>query len=74
MSEDADRSRVGARETDDRVDRGRLSGAVRSQKTEKLAGFDAKRDFVDGGEVAVTFYEILDFDGWCYGTNPLRRL
>jgi hypothetical protein len=75
VTEDADRAGVGSRETDDRIDRRRLPRTVRPEKTEELTGFDAQRNAVDRGEVAVAFDQVVDLDSGCgYGTNPLSRL
>jgi len=49
-------------QADDRVDRGRLAGAVWAEKPEKLAGAHAQRDAVDGGDVVVALDEIVDLD------------
>ena len=73
VPKDANRSAIGARETDDRVDRRRLAGTVGTQKPEKLPRFDTQRHIVDSGEITVTLDEMVDDDGRCYGTNPLRR-
>ncbi len=74
VPKDPDRAPIGLCQADNRVDRRRLARAVGSEKPEKFTRFDAHRNVVDGGEVAVAFDQVLDFDGRSYGTNPLRRL
>jgi hypothetical protein len=63
VAEHANRAVREAREPDDRIDRRRFAGTVRSQKPEEFAVFNAQRNIVDGREVAVTFYEAIDLDG-----------
>ena len=70
VAEDANAAAARAGQTDDRVDRGRLTGAVRSQKAEELAGADAQRDAVDRYDAAIALNEALDLDrGRDYGVR-----
>ena len=39
-----------------------FAGAVGSEESENLAGVGGERDVVDGGEIAVGFAEVVDFD------------
>jgi hypothetical protein len=59
-------------QSDDRVDGGRLAGPVGSEKAVKLARFDAQRNAVDGGEIAVALDEAIDLDR--YGMRLFNRL
>ena len=54
----ADTPGVGARESQQHVDRGGLSGAVRAKEGDDLAGVDLQAEIVDGGN----------------GTEPLRQV
>jgi hypothetical protein len=74
VPEDPDRAGRLFREADDRVYRGGLSGTVRAKKSEKLTCFDSERNTIDGGKVAVSFYQVRDFNRGFYGTNPFKRL
>src|SRR5262249_56393738 len=44
------------------ADQRRLAGTIRTEESENLAFFDMKRDIIDGGEVAVLLYDVVDVD------------
>ncbi len=63
VAEDADVAGVGDAVALQRLDRGRLAGAVRAEQAEDLARLGAERDAVDGDRPAVADDELFDFDG-----------
>jgi len=69
VSEDLDRAGGQPRQADDRIDRRRLAGAVRPEKTEEIARFDAQRNTIDRGEVSVPLDDVREVDG---GRAPVR--
>jgi len=62
VAHDADMAGGGREETGDAADSGGFAGAVGSQETEDLAGLRGERDVVDGGDLAVSFAELVDCD------------
>ena len=62
-AEHPDRARVRAPVALERLDRGRLAGAVRPEEGEHLAGLGGERQPVDGDQVAVPHDEPGDLDG-----------
>ena len=61
-AQDPDRAGVGRPQTGDRLDGGRLAGAVRSEDAEDLALLDGEGHAVDRRAVAISLGEVGDFD------------